>query len=571
LVVFATACSGASDGGGGQSAKPPPPATPPASTPPGKPSVPLSLAGVQPHAVRTTGGTAMRLTGAGITGDTTIAVGGSPCAVTTRDPSGTAVSCTTSARAAPGWVDVVASNGSGSTSLPSAVYVWDYLDVPFDYGLESGHFVLHTSGGSLRLSAGPWGAHETPFTGHIYGDPKANWSGYYASSQSDMTLLSGPGPCGDYSTTCGLLEANISARVAMYVTPSDGFEITSVSRLADYPPDSYYGTQAKWEVAGALGEISIDFSHLRAVSPLLRQKLIAAGYADPETVPAGPSPTPGGPAPANLVTGAPILMKKGEPLAEPQIYAQPIAGHPGYFGAGAGVPGAQIEFFVRGLHGEDLPYYAFVTDVQKEAFRGALAADANDPASIRFGEDRAPTRTWLWRAECDLYASTVADGEDYADVFSDLGTWWESGGPGCVVGTSPCDEVFSIWPIRRSSAPYDASLYAPGVGYLVFDYRKGDPDQGTQIGRYGEILSPAAPDAKSGTLSIHWRAENDSVESWQGVAYNLDTGARVLKVRWGVRVATAGAIVVPALPTAADPCDGALLTCHGHVILPGLF
>jgi hypothetical protein len=438
-------------------------------------------------------------------------------------------------------------------------------DLPYvNYAVGSEHVLIGTVGGSIYASVGTWGAHSPGHTGNFNGNAKADWVGLYAASHAQLTELSGDGNgvC-EPGETCGLPERELLARAVEYTAPGNRFRIDSVKYERVSQPDFYYGGDQMWRVRGWLGSYSYDFVHLRGIAPDLRNAMLAAGYTDPWTVEV-PSD--------NLITGAPVILDRGEGIAFPQIVATEVPGFPGFFSSG-GIevpsPWQQIEYSTfSGASGFEESVYRWLAPELESALAGVFERDARNPLSFRYGWALALSSRFLTLAEMALSNQDFNDRRSYTSLFDGLGGWWENDGR-CL---SPllCDTLFSIFPIRKDTTFYDPSLYAsPEVSVLIM--------QGTRdpygLTRTGEVVDPYWPDPVSGSMVIGWHNGDGLPGEYQGVSYRLDTPRRMLRVAWGpirADAATARAALppVPALPPAGAPpfvgCNGTTLTCHTH-------
>lgn len=429
-------------------------------------------------------------------------------------------------------------------------------DLPYaSYAPGDEHLVIHTAGGPVYASVGTWGAHTPGHTGGFDGNAKADWMAFYAASRSALTELEGDGDsvC-EVGETCGLSAAQLISRSVVYTAPGNGFRIDSVRFERMSQPGLYFGGDQMWRVRGSLGPYSYDFVHLRAIAPDLRNAMIAAGYTDPWTVGA-PSD--------NLITGPSITLDRGQGIASPQIVAERLPGFPGYFGGYIwGSPWQQIEYFTfSNVSGGDESMYRWLAPELETTLAGLLERDALNPHSFRYGWI-PPQSLWLTHSEMALSNAELNDRDDYSSIFSALGAWYENDRR-CFSVTF-CDEVFSIFPIRKDTRFYDPGSYAsPEVSYLVM-YGRNEP---FELLRAGEVVQPFRPDPISGSIVVAWRtgATPEQAE-YQGVSYRLDAASRVLRVAWGPIRATAAeaSAWMPAVPAVGARCNGLTVTCHTH-------
>lgn len=164
-----------------------------------------------------------------------------------------------------------------------------------------------------------------------------------------------------------------------------------------------------------------------------------------------------------------------------------------------------------------------------------------------------------------LWTAEYSDGNDYSTIHSRLGSWWEMN-PGCTPGTALCNEVFSIFPIIRTSPFYNPALYdSSGVSYLVHHWQ-ADIARGPGYKKHwewGEVIDPGVPDTVAGSVKIKWRMDNFvAATNYQAASYRVFPGSKLLKIRWSGRSADRASVTAPPVPTDADVCDGEVLTCH---------
>lgn len=457
-------------------------------------------------------------------------------------------------------VTVVFSFGACSKSKKGALLGGDCNneavthDIPFSYTLESDHLKLASG---IKLSLGPWGAHVMPYTGHPIGNAKADFQGLYAWTLSELTELTpsnGNGTC-ETGETCGVPEAHLLAKAPEYISPSNGMLVTSVKIYSVHPEGNYYSSPLQWEVQTQICQFGITFGHVRKISPVLRAKMMGAGYADPWTVTSTSS--------GNLITGPSITLNKGDSVALPQIVAEPIAGHAGYFTgkwSNTSTPWAQIEFGTR-RNNQSQAIYRWLPGPLRETMRNILIADISNPNSMRYS-GYSNMAVWLWKAEADLWTAPQSFMDEYGSLFTNLGGWQETSDTGgCTTGETKCDRIFSIFPILGGSPLYDASLYAsPTSSYLVYER-----DRAAQSDHWGEVISPSQVDPLVGYLKIRWREYiSGNTINYQGVRYNLDREGKMLRIRWGAKVPAADQIALPPDVSNSETCNGTTLTCHNH-------
>ena len=431
-------------------------------------------------------------------------------------------------------------------------------DLPLaGYSFGPDHVVAPTAGGEIYVSIGPWGAHVAPHTGHLEGNAKADWVGLYARRLDQLSELTGDGDgvC-EAGEVCGISQADLEARTLDFVAPADDFMIDSVRLERLHAAGEYYGSVEHWRVGGRVGSYSYDFAHLREISADLRNAMLAAGYVDPWTVHA-PSD--------DLIVGPPVALDKGDGIARPQTVAEPVPGHPGFYAGKWTVPEApwqQMEFFTRNSEtSREESFYTWLAPTLEAQLAGVLEAEGLNPLSFRYHQPFLAGTLRMWRAKMALSNQEASSSSDYSSLISALGGWWETTGETCDGISNQCDELFSIFPIRKDTAFYaPASYHDPGVSYLAVHRFRGEvpPTQ------FGEVIAPGAPDPVAGTLVFEWRDFTGALIGYQGAGYRVDATADRLRIRWGPTVAAEGAVVVPAVPGNAEACDGTTLTCHDH-------
>lgn len=433
------------------------------------------------------------------------------------------------------------------------------FDFPFSYTVASDHLDL---AGGIKLSLGPWGAHVMPFTGHPNGNGKADMQGLYTwtlAEQTELTPSNGNGIC-EASETCGIPEAQLLAKAPEYISPSNGMIVTSVKLYNTHAPGSYYSTQQQWEVQTQFCTYAITFGHVRKISADLRGKMISAGLTDPWSVTSDSTD--------NLITGGSITLNKGNTVAFPQIVADPVAGHAGYFSgkwSNTATPWVQMEFGTR-RNEQSQPIYRWFSQTLQNSLRSIFIADVSNVASLRYG-GYATTATWLWKAEADLWTREQSFMDEYGDLFTNLGGWPETSDTGsCTTGEAKCDMLLSIFPILKTSPLYDVTNYASANSNYLFLERY----RATSTNNWAEVIQPSSVDPQSGTLKLRWRDYISGASvNYQAIKYRVDSGSKLLKVRWGAKSVAADQVIPPSDVSAGDTCDGTTLTCHNHEFRSG--
>lgn len=423
------------------------------------------------------------------------------------------------------------------------------------YAAGDEHLEIATPGGTIYASVGTWGSHTPAHTGHIEGNAKADYMGFYARSRADLTELRGDGDgvC-EEGETCGLAAARLMARAVTYTAPGDGFRIDSVIFERFSTPGFYFGGDQMWRVRGSLGPYSYDFGHLRGIAADLRNAMIAAGYTDPWSVDA-PSD--------NLITGAPVVLDRGAGIAMPQIVAERLPEFPGFYGGYIwGSPWQQMEYSTfSNVSGAEESMYRWIAPEEESMLAGLLERDAMNPRSFRYGWVPASQR-WLTYSEMALSNQDRHDSSDYSSIFSALGGWYENDRD-CTTAER-CDSIVAIFPISKNTRFYDASRYASANVSYLFQLGSRVP---YELIRAGEVIEPVRPDPVAGRMLIAWRVGDTPADAeYQAVSYRLEEDNRLLRMAWGpIRGSAEEArSLAPGIPARGATCDGIALTCHAH-------
>ena len=308
------------------------------------------------------------------------------------------------------------------------------LDLPFEYEPIVGgdrQLRVPTAGGTVHVSLGPYGSHFSPNTGHTNGDAKANLTGFLPAGDSEMTELvnSGvlgvrePGDVWGYAGGAG--GSAVRNRNPTYVAPADGAVSKVVYRAG--PSAFYFDSVPHWEVELELpAGRRLKLGHLGSIAEPLKARVIAATGVDPDGF--------GGAVGTDLLDGeAPIPMLQGEGLARPQIAAQPVPGHPGYYqgnGTFGIAPWAQLEWQLIapvGDEGADVCYYDHVPPALRAQLQSVMDVDMASSASYRYG-GTWQDRKWEWGAEGRLGLAYSPLPRDFSSLYTQLGGWFEVGG-----------------------------------------------------------------------------------------------------------------------------------------------
>jgi hypothetical protein len=478
------------------------------------------------------------------------------------------------------------------------------LAMPLAYRVtETGVEVDAADGSGLHLVFGPWGAHNSPHTGHAYGNGKADMMAVFTNGEEDLLAFDG-GPCVDYdedAPNCGLPRDSVHARRPAYVLPN-GFSAETLASMEKHGLAyeirrvmvtyqgaigeegwNYFDSGDQWEVEAYVCGFTFTFGHLGALSPDLIAELEDRGVDyDFEAF--------DGPLGANLLAGKrKLTMAPGTPVAFPQLVGRFVpAGvdSPTAYAVphrSSAVLWAQIEF---GTRREDLrsgrsynvPSYDLLGPTEHAQWESLLHMEMNDPQSARYSNVFSVEREWLWRAEGVLNQSPEYEfGGMENGLLRRLGDWWELHG-GCTPGDVTCDEVIAFNRIRRESAAFDPSLYEADSRYLLWLLRA--PKTPSPAGYYGEILW-ADGDLEAdptGSFLVRWREldggatidGSSGLEAHQYVAWRLGDDDS-LRLAWGESEADAEDAVPVEVPASNAACDGETLTCytgwneHAHI------
>ncbi|MDH3630699.1 MAG: hypothetical protein OER98_06215 [Gammaproteobacteria bacterium] len=464
-----------------------------------------------------------------------------------------------------GVVGIVASGGGsgggGGNDPPPSTMVPFEADLPFNYSFGMRTLNVITPGGqTIYVSVGSFGAHFIPMSGDLLGDFKSNLIGLFAYNRNELAELPGTGGndngiC-DSGESCafwgGLSGERIESRIPVYIAPDDGM-LTRVTLLAS-PGPGYFGNPPHWEIQTQFNEqFSMRIGHLARISTSLRDKILAATGIDTDVY-TGPT--------GAIVTDGTIAFSTGEPLAEPQVFANETA-QPGYYIGGGTVPGvpwAQMEFTIGDNQaGSDVCVYDLLAPADSDAIQLIMENDMLDPMSPRFAPYAASQ--WIWRAEGVLCPVYTDDWLDYSSIHGRVGGWTERPESGTVV-----DELFAIVKIEKTSAAYDAALYSSStVDHLVARFRSGAlfdnwimPDSTSATTNYavGEVLEET-----DNSLLIMWRQIGWTGPLYQRAAFLLDSNG--LKIKWGNFAEMADSALPPAL-AADEACDDDAVICYDH-------
>jgi hypothetical protein len=445
------------------------------------------------------------------------------------------------------------------------------MDLPFPYVVTDRALEVATPVGTVWVSPGAFGAHNGPHTGHVFGDGKANFIGYLSDGDAEMVDLGNgngirePGELWGYYG--GLGGERVRNRTPIYVAPAAATLHEVFYRSA--PTGVYFDNVPQWAVTLEFANgARLYLDHLGSIAPTLRSRILSelgidlAAYAGPPGV--------------VVPSGSGFGIGAGEALARPQVMAQPIPGHPGYFagpGPGYGVPWAQMEFKIFIEFGKDMGDSCVYEQIPRASHEGAqrvMDAQMADPSSIRYRSIQL--ERWLWAAEgraCMTYSEFP---NDFSSLDTGFGGWFEQERPGL-----SSDEVVAFVRIARDTASYDPLLYdAANIGYLFRRQRAfGVPMDWVMPN--GSVVRPFYPagellERTDAAFLIKWRdigyrdASGTPRPVYQWASYVLNADG--LKIAFGpfLDVPTAGG---PPGVSASTPCNGATVVCFDHVERPG--
>lgn len=445
------------------------------------------------------------------------------------------------------------------------------LDLPFVSTVSADGARLEApteDGRSVYISIGPYGAHFGPLTGDPTGEAKANFVGFLAEDDSDMEELEGdfdgerePGEVWGYPVGGDPTGDAVRLRRPAYIAPADG-AVTSV-QYDEGPSPNHFDNEPQWRIDLELpGRVRFAFGHVGRIAAPLRALVLAATGTNTDTF-AGAVGT-------DILAGSdPIPVTAGTELALPQILADPVPGHPGYWVGGGSFlewPWVQIEFQVPfhigggGDLGGDFCVYRFLSGSRRDELQSVMETDMLDPESQRY-RDRLFYERWQWTAQGGLCQAENPLPRDFSDLYTRLGGWTERDEPATTV-----DEMFSFVPIDTSTAVFDSTNYdSAAVAHLVIrnlqpgPYNWTMPDATTAVVflAVGEVIERSAD-----TMLIKWRdlnATNSVV--YQRLAYRLDSNG--LTIEWGGFSSTPGGALQPTL-LPSDPCDDTTILCYDH-------
>jgi hypothetical protein len=446
------------------------------------------------------------------------------------------------------------------------------LDQPFAYTFGADRLTAPTPFGQpAYVTIGPYGSHFPPNTGHIDGNTKADYFGFMALDDTELTELVGDSdgvrePGETWAYWGGDAGERVRDRRVVYTAPADAtlFELVYIS-----PNGVYFDNEPTWDVNMKLPSgHRLRIGHVGKIAGELRDLVFSATAGAVDTnIYSGPD--------GDVLQGVRISVLAGAELARPQILAEPVPGFLGYYYSRGGfvpTPHAQMEFFVGGLTGggdiTDPCFYAFVDPANHDALQLMMDTDMANPTAYAYQWQQ--WRAWQFKAEARLCPVFSPFPSGFTDLYTDFGGWFERDDDGVVP-----DEMLAYVPIRKDVSSYDASLYHSADVDALFHRKRSFDQRYTWLLPDTTLTMPCWPsgevlDRTATGLLIKWRnsgcMEGDNLVFYQRAAYRLDDSG--LTVKWGDLDLTPGGATVSPLG-AAEPCDGLTIVCYDHVSFPG--
>ncbi len=459
------------------------------------------------------------------------------------------------------------------------------FDLPWiSAAIQSGDSRLEvpTAGDPIHVALGGYGGHFSPVGNHVFGDRKANFSGFLPADDSELDELMGDG-IGNDDGICSTAELEaggcaywaaadgflVRQRIPWYVAPQDG--VISGMKLKSGAPSDYFDAVPHWEVAMALDSgVKMELGHVGRIADDVALAVHAATGCDPRSW----ESCTGVDAGTDLLLGvSPIPVSAGDSVAQPQTFADEVPGYAGYRVGGGGYPEypwAQMEFNVSAVVEGRLInacVFGLMDDIRRDPYGVVMEADMADPDSQRF-RPRFEQLQWAWRAEAALCNAQWQGDTDFSSLFTNLGGWYERTDAGTV-----SDELVAFAPIATETGQYDPSSYEPGTDTLIlrqradyqpFSWTMPDTSVIETSEPAGELLQRT-----SSSLLILWRDIGWAGGGvYQAAAYRLDQDG--LTIKWGP-FATTSAAALAAAPTLgpAEPCAETTVLCYDHNEQPG--
>jgi hypothetical protein len=433
------------------------------------------------------------------------------------------------------------------------------LDLPFSYSVTASGVVIHTDGGDVYASMGPWGSHFLPNAGHMFGDAKSNIAAFFTPDLSSLTDVDGSS-C-NVGDSCDLPLQAFAAKIPMYVAPLAG-TLDAVEQDATPKAPIYYPNNLKYSLRMRAGGYDFLIGHLGSIAPGLRDKILTVTCARGACEDIATWNEFG----SGSAKALAIPVAAGEALGRPNVAAIPSS-RPGYY-RGEGlfwIPWIQMEFFVS-IAGETICYFDLMDPAIKDALQKTIDGDMASRDSVRYGPSWFQAARWQWAAEGRACNAHSVFPMDYSSLRTNLGGWWKLPPPG---GTA--EEVLAFVPIAKDTPSYDENLYStksvdslilrtrPPGGMLLYDFTL--PDGGIlSVERLnGEVVEQTAT-----ALLVRWRdvrRDQLSADLFQRAAFALGTSG--LMMRWGDAALTIDEASVPVLD-AGDTCSLPGIDCYDH-------
>ena len=440
-----------------------------------------------------------------------------------------------------------------------------------------------TSGDPIRVALGGYGGHFSPVGSHANGDRKANYAGFLPVDDSEMAELAGDG-IGDDDGACSVAElaaggcaywaeldgSLVRQRIPWYHAPQNGV-VHKMGLVSGSASSDYFDEVPHWQISLAFESgIKMELGHSGRIADGLADAVFAASGCDPRDLEACIGVGPG----SDLLQGVPAIpISAGDPVAQPQVFADSVPGYDGYRFGGGGFPEypwAQMEFNVSTVVGGariSTCVFALIDSERLAAYRSVMEADMADSYSQRY-RPRHEFPVWAWMAEATLCNAPWQGPTDFSSLFTSLGGWFERTNAGVI-----SDELVSFAPIAMDTGIFDAANYEPGTKTLIlrrrayfeaFTWTMPDASEIDTRDPSGEILNRTPSGLVVLWRNLGWVGGN----VYQAAAYRLDEDG--LTIKWGQFAASRGAAEAAA-PT-LDPgeaCDEIAVICYFHKEQPG--
>jgi len=442
------------------------------------------------------------------------------------------------------------------------------FDLPFVYDTSGEHMRLMSNSGWVSTSMYPWGAHVNPYTGHKEGNAKSDWASWVVLDFQDMQVLDPDDEnqvCDNQYETCGLpLEQLLSANPP-YIAPATGFRVKSLI-LEDTNINMSEATGGtKWRIEANICNYHYTLLHVGSVSSILRLRMLDAGYKDPDTVTDDDIGM-------NLIDPQnPIAFTQGEAVAYPEMAANQVPGHPGFYKSSLSgdflFPNAHIEFVTRdySLPNQAIGFPMFLMMENQAVVDNLMQYLAAPFPSFKFSD---PAKEWLWRAEAVPWTTESASVEDYSSIYSSLGGWFElATNPPCQMSMPDCsDQQFSIFPVHKDSDYFNPTLYnVSDINYLLYYRHWGDSAFIIDNGAFGQLLEPTIPDPLSDVLTVRWGDPSSNNPLYQKIAYRVSPEENLMRVKFSPLSESRRSIRDVTVPDGMEICDGGNIVCFNHM------